>query len=105
MTVEVRLITEAEWIAEGAALFGPDRLTWRFKCPVCGNVYTALDWKAAGAPAAAVAFSCIGRWQEPEERTGCDYAGGGLFRLNPVRVRDSFGTVHEVFEFAERAKS
>jgi len=32
---------------------------------------------------------------------GCDYAGGGLFKLNPVKVT-SMGKEHELFAFEEK---
>lgn len=105
------IITHAAWIAEATRLFGADPLGWRFKCPVCKHVACVKDWKDAGASEGAVAFSCVGRWLPKAEKAfdgkkvtvgPCDYAGGGLFRLNPVRV-DHDGTIHEVFEFAEAA--
>lgn len=104
---EAEAMTHAEWVAEGDKLFGHDTDAWRFECPVCKHVASVGDYKAAGAPEAAVAFSCIGRWLENarpafEERGvgPCTYAGGGLFKLNPVTVVDLGGRKHHVFAFA-----
>ena len=103
-------MTQAEWMAEGRRRFGDDQMKWRFVCPVCGHVATPEDYKAAGAPSTAVAFSCVGRWSGAKSglwRSGdavakpCDYAGGGLFRLNPQRVIDEQGVPHELFAFEE----
>jgi hypothetical protein len=89
-----------EWEAEGARRFGPDRMTWKFVCPSCGHVASAADWRNAGAPSGAVAFSCVGRWLKNPKRMGerpgpCNYAGGGLFAINPLDV-DGL----RVFDFA-----
>ena len=52
-----------------------------------------------------MAFSCIGRTIGAKGKTfaraggPCDYAGGGLIRLNPVAV-ELDGKVHQVFAFA-----
>lgn len=103
-------MTRAEWLAEGEQLFGKDPMAWRFACPACGHVATVKDWKDAGAPEGAVAFSCVGRWlPDAREALGgkgkgpCNYAGGGLFDLNPVRVEFE-GTVCGVFAFAPAAQ-
>lgn len=105
------LMTRLEWIAEGERRFGPDPLRWRFVCPACGHVATVEDWKRVGATDETVAFSCIGRWQTSPPRAAfggkgpgpCDYAGGGLFRLNPQPVTAGEGGVIHVFAFAEPA--
>lgn len=103
-----RTVTETEWRAEGERLFGPDQMQWRFVCPVCGHVAAVQDWKNAGATEGAAAFSCVGRWIEGSKQAftrgsggPCNYAGGGLFRLNPVTVvRDGDpNTRTNVFEF------
>jgi len=103
-TIEMTL---DEWRAEGAKRFGPDEFHWRFVCPACGHVASAADWKAAGASSAEVAFSCVGRHLPQARRafgeTGpgpCDYAGGGLFAINPVAI---IGRRDRVFAFAEAA--
>lgn len=99
-------MTESEWIAEGERRFGPDRMKWRFICPSCGYVASVQEWKDAGAQGGAVAFSCVGRYtgsrKELGDKTGgpCNYAGGGLFRLNPIEITHSGGTTH-LFAFAE----
>lgn len=81
-----------DWHAELVRCFGDDPMGWKFICPSCGHVASVQDWKDAGAPSNAVAFSCIGRWVESTakifEKPGpCNYAGGGLFRLNPVEIK------------------
>ena len=62
-------------------------------CPVCGYVQSARTFLAVGAPLNAVGISCVGRWMDKRRRAfgesgrgPCDYAGGGLFRLNPVEI-------------------
>lgn len=97
-------MTHAQWSAEGARRFGPDVLTWRFVCPSCGHVASVDDWVKAGAKN-QVAFSCIGRSVGGREAFGegkgpCNYAGGGLFRLNPVTVAFDDGHTQEYFAFA-----
>jgi hypothetical protein len=67
-------------------------MEWQFICPLCGHVASGKDYKAAGAPGGAVAYSCIGRWlntkipMESSNKGPCNYAGGGLFNLNPVEI-------------------
>jgi hypothetical protein len=100
---ELVTMTRDEWLAEAERRFGPDPMNWRFVCPVCKHVASVADWRDAGAPEGAVAYSCVGRWLAEssdaftEGSPGpCNYAGGGLFRLNPIEV-DGRG----VFDFAE----
>lgn len=98
-------MTRAEWMQAGTALFGADTALWRFRCPACGYVASVKDWRNAGAEEGMIAFSCIGRLR-PSPRDAfmaggpgpCNYAGGGLFRLNPVDVDGE-----RVFAFAESA--
>lgn len=105
-----RTVEWEEWCKEATARFGPDPKGWRFVCPVCGHVASIAEWDARDGSDGA-AFSCIGRWM-PSSREAfgqgpgpCNYAGGGLVRLNPVTVvgRRENGSVefeHRVFEFA-----
>jgi len=98
-------LTHEEWFAEGTRRFGSDQLQWRFVCPSCGHVASVLDWKDAGSSSANVGFSCVGRWipgsKEMGQRPGpCNYAGGGLFRINPVVVV-SMGKETAMFAFAD----
>lgn len=95
-------MTHTEWLAEGETLFGPDPMQWRFVCPACKHVAAVNDWKSAGAPEGAVAFSCVGRWGGAKREAfgdgqgPCNYAGGGLIGLNPVEVEVE-GRVRRVF--------
>lgn len=105
----VTTMTQAEWNQRGEALFGPDRMTWRFACPCCAHVASVRDWMNVGAPEGSIAFSCIGRWKlaAPREAFGgegpgpCNYAGGGLFAINPVKVQRDDGAEQYVFAFDE----
>ena len=92
-----KTMTRAEYFAEAERRFGPDRMAWRFVCPSCRHSQSVADYKAAGAPESAVAFSCVGRWL-PERRDAfapkgapgpCNYAGGGLFKIAPIRLSDA----------------
>jgi hypothetical protein len=107
----VRTINQDDWLKEGLARFGANEMDWKFVCPVCGHVASISDWYKVGAPQQAVAFSCVGRWMTEAkditsivggsgDRGPCNYAGGGLFRLNPVTVLLGDGLKHNVFEFA-----
>lgn len=96
-----------EWTAEAVKRFGPDKSKWAFICPACKHVAKTTDWKRVGAPSTAVAFSCVGRWMDnprrafgDEKKPGpCDYAGAGLFGINPVQVKSPEGEIR-VFDFA-----
>lgn len=93
----------AEWTAEGVRLFGENQMLWKFVCPSCGHVASVQEWKDVGASERHVAFSCVGRWMETKialfgKPGPCDYAGGGLFRLNPVHI---VGREDNVFQFAQ----
>lgn len=101
---EVRFTLE-EWQAEAARRFGTNSRHWKFVCPSCGHVASVADWSAVGASESEVAFSCVGRHlpnaKELGQKSGpCNYAGGGLFRLNPVTVVDPNGKEHRMFAFA-----
>ncbi|GAF72771.1 unnamed protein product [marine sediment metagenome] len=105
---QVDICSVDEWQAEARTLFGPDPMVWRFQCPCCGHIASVQDYKDAGAPTGAVAFSCIGRWtnckREAFRADGpgpCNYAGGGLIGLNPRRVIDESGIERDVFAFAK----
>lgn len=98
-------MTHAEWKAEAVRRFGPDSNEWRFVCPCCGHVASVKDWRAAGAKDGEIAFSCIGRRAATAREAfdkgkgPCNYAGGGLFKLNPTEVDGE-----KYFAFAEGSK-
>ena len=83
-----------EWTAMGERLFGSsDWKQWQFKCPACGHVAKSQDWIDAGAKIGSIAFSCVGRWNGGS--AGCNYAGGGLFQLNPVFIKTTHPDTNE----------
>ncbi|AZO45917.1 hypothetical protein EJ076_34960 [Mesorhizobium sp. M7D.F.Ca.US.005.01.1.1] len=100
-------IEKADWLAAGRERYGDETHLWRFKCPSCGHVASVKDWQDAGAPEGAVAFSCVGRYRKGDighvwgDKQPCDYAGGGLFKLNPIHVDDGQPEPHTVFDFAD----
>ena len=92
-------LTIDEWRSQGAALFGPDEMQWRFICPACNHVASVQDYKDAGAPPAAVGVACVGRFTNRPRKAfepgpgPCDYSGLGLICISPVQVdgRPVFG--------------
>lgn len=93
------------WQADIIRRFGLDPFRWRFRCPSCGHVASVQDWKNAGTTEEQMAFSCIGLLlPDPKPmltRPGpCNYAGEGLFRLNPVSI---VGFTGRLFAFADPA--
>jgi len=112
--MDTRELTHQEWLKEAVEKFGKDPNKWRFVCPSCGHVQTRQDFLDTGLPAKQVdnilAYSCIGRWRqgpgrdvkhlgEKDTGDGCNYAGGGLFNLNPVGVKLEAGDARATFEF------
>ena len=99
-------MTKTEWESEGERRFGKDRNNWRFVCPSCGHIATVKDYEDAGAPEGTIAFSCIGRFLSKcndafqKGKSPCNYAGGGLFRINPVIVVDG-NDEYNLFDFAD----
>jgi hypothetical protein len=97
-----------EWKSEMIRRFG-ERDKIEFVCPICKHPQTVAQCKEAGAAEGEIGFSCIGRHIEGSRRafgdkknnkkTGpCDYAGGGLFALNPVTVVFDDGQLATVFD-------
>jgi len=102
-----------DFIARGEKLFGKDRYKWKFKCPVCGNIQSAQDFKALGADPNSTDFNCIGRYMKKEVNKGlginknkvpkqpCDYSSGGFLVVNKVFYIGDDGKKFPTFEFAE----
>ena len=104
-------MTQADWTEQANTLFGSNPRDWRFTCPACGFVQSIVDFERAnvdeGTTQKQIAFSCVGR-HIPGSRDAfdstrprpCNYAGGGLFKLNPVEVRFTDGKIDNFFAFA-----
>ena len=98
----------AEWEAEGEALFGEDKMQWKFVCPNCGHVQCPEDFRKyqdKGANPSDAYFNCIGRFMADapgtidNRKSPCDYTQGGLFILSRIVVIGEDGTKHKVFDF------
>ncbi len=108
---EPKMITidRNSWEKEGTKRYGKDKMKWKFRCPSCGKIQSTEDYKNAEAPEDAVAYSCVGRWNGSTgvmckgDELGCNYAGGGLIQLNPIKVKLSNGrnNYHDIFDFAD----
>jgi hypothetical protein len=103
-------LTYEEWKQEGIKRYGEDKRNWKFKCPNCGHVQTFNDFLKEGCSEddaqGMIGFSCIGRIMKEckgelfNKKSPCNYAGGGLFRLNPIMiVRDCLEM--EYFDFED----
>lgn len=95
-------MTKDDWYAKGVSLFGQDVFSWRFVCPMCGNVQTPRDFKKfrdRGANPNSALTECIGRYLPKNQRGGlspdhsnpkikspCDYAACGFFQLSNLIV-------------------
>lgn len=107
----MKTIKYADWLADGERRFGADRLQWRFACPSCGHIASVADWRTAGAPEGAVAFSCVGRYLADRQGAAdaafknkggpCNYTTGGLFNISPISIELEGGDISGAFAFAE----
>ena len=87
-------LTFEQWLEEGIKRYGNNMSTWRYTCPMCKKDTVAQEWIDHNVKK-QIAISCIGRQYDQKQSafftknkkpTGCDYAGYGLFRMNPVNV-------------------
>jgi phage terminase large subunit GpA-like protein len=108
---EPRIVSFADWMADGERRFGTDQMKWRFVCPCCGHVQAIEDfkpYKGMGATAEAARFNCIGRYTGAKRQAfvevdgdgPCDYTSSGLFDVRPVWVNMPSGEKIGSFEFA-----
>ena len=112
MTATTQQLSYEEWRSEALTRFGDAPKQGRFVCPVCGFEQCAQDFfdqtdLSEEEIRKVTAFSCIGRWidgsRDAFSKGGegpCSYAGGGLFRLNPVTVEFDNGKSQSYFAFA-----
>lgn len=108
-------IKHEDWINEAMERY-PNSSKISFKCPVCGHSATLEEYKLAGAKDGQIGFVCIGRFLNAHKKAfgsshenvpngPCDYSGGGLFRLNPIRVLFKDGTHSDYFDFSDNPLS
>lgn len=91
------------WQGQGRRLFGDNVALWKFRCPSCGHVQSALDYRSYNVPTRAIdlrlGYSCIGvtikhehphlevvGFMEEDLGYGCTYEGGGEIQIAPTLV-------------------
>lgn len=103
------------WLEKAIKLYGENAGVWKFKCPCCETVQTAMDFVNAGLSkkdaGTSIAKECIGRYLPKKQKAisekkiikgePCDYAGYGLFRLNPIEIEMDDGRMQYAFAFAD----
>lgn len=102
--------TIEDWREEGKTLFGLPAAKWKFKCPMCGKVYSVQEFVDAGGDPNGAYQECIGRHKgagapgSPDGNPdGCNWAAYGLFGIPNNKGRlilNPDGDVTEVFDFA-----
>ena len=111
ITTLTRPTPVSEWLEEGKRLYGPDPLNWKFRCPICGRVYTAREHRDAGSSGPNSAYQeCIGRYlgagsyrKEQGNKNGCNWCAYGLLGTagKGRLIEAADGTVVEAFRFAD----
>lgn len=95
----VRTISVEKWREKGKELYGEDAKKWKFRCPMCGHIQTAEDFRNNNLdPDGRVYYSCIGRWVRG---SGCDWTLGGLLTVHTLEIITEDGNKVPVFEFAD----
>ena len=64
--------TEQQWVLEGCEKYGVWIQNWRFRCPCCGRISTASEFRAAGLDVEEAAQFCLGNFRKG--KNGCNYA-------------------------------
>lgn len=83
---KLTLITE-EWFRAGEYRYGPDKSSWRFKCPKCGHIVTFNDWEPRSDKSFIV--DCY----------KCNWKGKGV--NNPIFIINDNIIPQNVFDFAD----
>ena len=104
-----------DWLDEGRALYGDDPLNLKFRCPMCGKVYSVREFIDAGGkdgPNGAYQ-ECIGRYtgagspkKGADNSNGCNWAAYGLFGTcgKGRLVKTPHGDIVEVFHYADESE-
>lgn len=99
---ETTVLLYADWLKEGARLYGPDMLDWRVMCPCCRHVQALKEFREHGINedyALANCASHFGIGGDPD----CKYTSDGRFDADGVYVlRPDYVPVY-VFVFADES--
>src|SRR5689334_5371028 len=90
--MSIEQMTYNQWQAEGICRFGINPFDWKFVCPSCGNVQSALDFRTYrnnDATPNSANQVCLGRYTgaggafDAQKHKPCNYALNGLIHLDP----------------------
>jgi len=103
---EKKLINVEDFKQEAIKRFGEDAKYWKFVCPKCGTIQSAMDFREhtdvkLGDISQYIGFSCIGRFTD---KMGCDWTLGGLFKIHKIEIIAEDGSHHPRFELAKAEK-
>jgi hypothetical protein len=104
-------ITETEWRAKGAELFGDDMEAWRFVCPACGDELSLAEAKEKHPELAGCGWApgqeCIGRYTDKVDCDWCAYGllSGPLFIDRGEKTTAAFDFAGRPFTGAARASA
>lgn len=93
-------LTLKQWKAQGEALYGPNFMDWKFRCPNCGLSLDGEMYRGKADSPERAYSECIGRY---DKKQGCDWAAYGLFSTHK-EVADSKGGWTHVFDFWDEGK-
>lgn len=115
--MEKETVSLGEWKEKGMALFGKDEKKWIFICPICETKQSIQDFLDYGISEEiarkTIGISCIGRnISNSQIAIGrstpvvkgkpCNYAGYGLFKLNPIHIKTEDGYIVSLFNFENK---
>lgn len=105
--------TLTDWQKEGRELFGKKAGGWKFKCPMCGKVYSVHEFVKAGGDPNGAFQECIGRYMgagspgaKDGNPNGCNWTAYGFLGIPNDKGRlvlTEDGDVVECFDFAREA--
>lgn len=97
-----------EWKETGKKLYGDEPINWKWKCPACGHVASAMDFQKLNTDPSRAYQECIGRVNGKgtsngeDNGNGCKWTAFGLFKTlgKGINIVTEDGHEVEVFKYA-----
>jgi len=95
-------ISDIEWIKAGEIRYGKDTNNWKFRCPVCEEIFTISDWNKKTFSRAPIPIQdCPTACDDSADR--CFWFGFGTSNPVHVHLSNSFGFLPTcLFDFADK---